>query len=407
MLGGMAQFSASPVWRRWARRGFAVLLGLPSLAGALDFPAGYPTWYRCIRYGAKNCDSIKAAVPAEATTLFLNWDLSRGLYVCGLLLAVALLIPWRRLTGTRLRRWSAKYPEEGMAAKGQAPEKAAVAKIVFDPANVKHVQPGIVDIEGASAGSGVRCDESIYALGIVSLSVKPIRCRLVLEHSVPHNTAQQRLERSMKVRNDPSAQSDGYFTLNPGDGRPGAYVEVLQEVVPHQPDVPAEIRLTYANTLRASEHWFGRGGYILTFRLEGDLGKPIRYGLSVVYESSRRKWRVEPVRPLPRKPPDGVEPSEIIETYAEIGVHRTGENTFDVALTFSRNVAAVLPGQEFPGAYLVIWNEPFASADYIVDLGASKGMAVREELSRRTRESIVIYFGLEEKAIIVTAKGRR
>jgi hypothetical protein len=99
--------------------------------------------------------------------------------------------------------------------------------------------------------------------------------------------------------------------------------------------------------------------------------------------------------------------SEIVEAYAELSVQRTGENTFDVALTFSRNVAAVLAGAEFPGAYRVIWSEPFASTDYLVDIDASKRPSVREERSRRTRESILIYFGLEEKAITVIAKGRR
>jgi hypothetical protein len=95
--------SKSDKWRRWARGAVALLLGFPSLAGALDFPAGYPTWYRCIRHGAKNCDSIKAAMPVDVMSLLLNWDLSRVVYACGFVLAVALLIPWGRITSIRFR----------------------------------------------------------------------------------------------------------------------------------------------------------------------------------------------------------------------------------------------------------------------------------------------------------------
>jgi hypothetical protein len=102
----------------------------------------------------------------------------------------------------------------------------------------------------------------------------------------------------MKVRNDPEAQSDGYFMLNPGDGKPGVCVEVLQEVVPHQPAIRADIRLTYANMLRASQHSFtDRGGHMLTFRLEGDFPKPVRHSLSVGYDDEGRRWRVRQRQP--------------------------------------------------------------------------------------------------------------
>lgn len=78
---------------RLARRLFALLLLLTSLAGALDLPAGYPTWYRCIRYRASYCDSIKSAMPVNVTDIFLSWDTWRLIYVCGLVVAVALLLP--------------------------------------------------------------------------------------------------------------------------------------------------------------------------------------------------------------------------------------------------------------------------------------------------------------------------
>lgn len=177
------------------------------------------------------------------------------------------------------------------------------AMIVFDSRDSNHVQHGLVDVEGSSAGSKEPCDEYLYALGIVSLSAKPVSgCRLVLEGSAPHNPSEQRLARSMKVRNDPHDQSAGEFTLNPGD-RPGVYVEVLQEVVPHSGGmgVPGKIRLKYANTNRAQENWFTqRGDHVLTFRLEGDFAKPIRFRLSVTYDERRRRWKVEPSdRPLP------------------------------------------------------------------------------------------------------------
>ena len=173
------------------------------------------------------------------------------------------------------------------------------AKIVFDSSDDNHVQHGLVDIEGKSAGSKSSCDEYIYALGIVSMCAKPVSgCRLILEKSTPHNTSEQRQGRRMRIRDDPDAQSVGDFTLNPGDGQhPGVYVEVLQEIVPHQgaPFVAAELRLQYANTQRAQENWFtNRGEHTLTFRLEGDFARPVRYCLSVGYDDKRRRWRVEP-----------------------------------------------------------------------------------------------------------------
>jgi hypothetical protein len=169
------------------------------------------------------------------------------------------------------------------------------AMIVFDSQDSNHVQHGLVDVEGASAGSKEPCDEYIYALGIVSLSARPVSgCRLVLEGSTPHNPSEQRLGRSMKLRNDPLPQSTGEFILNPGD-RPGVYLEVLQEVVPHRGGIgtPAKIRLMYANTNRAQENWFThRGDHLLTFRLEGDFAKPIRFRLNLTYDERRRRWNV-------------------------------------------------------------------------------------------------------------------
>ena len=81
----------------WAKKVFGVLFGLPSLAGALDLPAGYPTWYRCLRYGETYCDSIRASMPADLTDLLVRWDWTRVGYVCGLVLAIVLLVPWGRV----------------------------------------------------------------------------------------------------------------------------------------------------------------------------------------------------------------------------------------------------------------------------------------------------------------------
>jgi hypothetical protein len=100
MLGVMEPASRHR-WRWWAGRALVILWGLPSLFGALDLPAGYPTWYRCVRYGAKHCDSIKAAMPVNPADLFHRWDLGRLVYLCGFVLALALLFPasvWRRVS---------------------------------------------------------------------------------------------------------------------------------------------------------------------------------------------------------------------------------------------------------------------------------------------------------------------
>jgi hypothetical protein len=170
------------------------------------------------------------------------------------------------------------------------------AKIAFDPQDSNHVQRGTLSSAGASAGSAkVYYDESLYALGIVSLSAKAVTgCKLVLQASEPHNTSEQRLGRSMKVRDDPDDQSRGEFTLNPGDGaRPSIYVEVLQELVPRHGG-PANIRLQYASTHRGQPNWFtNRSDHLLTFRLEGGLS-PVQFRLHVSYDANAQRWRVEP-----------------------------------------------------------------------------------------------------------------
>ena len=95
---------------------------------------------------------------------------------------------------------------------------------------------------------------------------------------MPDNPSEQRLERSMRVRNDPNKASSGKFTLNPGDEQhPSIYVEVLQEVIPQLggKDVHSDIQLKYANHEHAQEHPFtDRSKHILTFRLDGAMAKP-------------------------------------------------------------------------------------------------------------------------------------
>jgi hypothetical protein len=168
------------------------------------------------------------------------------------------------------------------------------AKLVFDSEDQNYIQPGTLSAAGASAGSAPAVfDEYLYALGVVSRASKPVRgCRVVLEAAQPHNTAQQRLGRSMKVRNDPP-QGQGEFTLNPGDGRlPSAFVEVLQELVPRGGG-QAEIRLRYADMQQAQANWFtDRGGHVLTFRLEGDLPTPVRLRVHLTYDGNAARWRV-------------------------------------------------------------------------------------------------------------------
>jgi hypothetical protein len=254
------------------------ILSVSGIAGLLGYPSDAPTWYRCIKYGRAACPDSLASLSAMSVDPTKVWN------IAFLLMGLALFIPgsWWRLIGSRRFR-SLVDPK---------------AKIVFDSRDDNHVQFGLVDIEGTSAGSKSSCDEYIYALGIVSVSAKPVSgCCLILEKSTPHDTSEQRLGRPMRVRGDPDAESAGNFTLNPGDGQhPGVYVEVLQEIVQHQgqPRVPAKIRLKYANTLRAHENWFTNlGEHTLTFRLEGDFAKPIRYRLSVRYDEKRRRWRVE------------------------------------------------------------------------------------------------------------------
>ena len=99
--------------------------------------------------------------------------------------------------------------------------------------------------------------------------------------------------------------------------------------------------------------------------------------------------------------------SEITEAYCEIAIVRVSETAFDVRLVFRRNVAAVYPAPEcFPDAHRVIWSEPFASRDYVVDI-SSAGRSAIEERTGRTADSIVFYFGAHETSVTVAAKGRR
>jgi hypothetical protein len=142
------------------------------------------------------------------------------------------------------------------------------------------------------------CDEYLYALGIVNFSKRPVSgCRVVLQASTPHNTSQQRLGKTMRVRNDPNPQSEGVFSVNPSkNGQPNVYVEVLHESVPvaRNMSVPSDILLRYSNTHQSQPHYFSRVDHLVTFRLEGDVAEPVEFRMYVRYDTKGRRWRVEP-----------------------------------------------------------------------------------------------------------------
>jgi hypothetical protein len=171
----------------------------------------------------------------------------------------------------------------------------SAAALVFNPVEEKHVQRGKVMRE--AVGGAQLCDEYRYAIGVVNLSAQPVPgCRLILEDSKPHDTSAQRLETALRVRSDPSMESTGVFTLNPGDGqRPTAYIEALQELVPftllHE---PAVIRLIYANSAGGQANWFSdRRDHTLTFRLEGQMAESVSFKLLVRYDADARRYSIQ------------------------------------------------------------------------------------------------------------------
>jgi hypothetical protein len=170
----------------------------------------------------------------------------------------------------------------------QQDDQSSIAVLVFDPSSSKHVQRGNMRRQGA--GVDQACEEYKYAIGVINLSSKPISCQLVLDHSDPHNTAEQRLEVPLRVRGQPP-ESDGKFTLAPGNKQqPTAYVEVLQELVlkSNPMNEHAIIRLIYANSADGRANWFqDHRDHILTFRLQGDMAKPVAIKLSVRSENRR------------------------------------------------------------------------------------------------------------------------
>jgi hypothetical protein len=140
-------------------------------------------------------------------------------------------------------------------------------------------------------GNGVdqECTEYKYAIGVINRSSKPITCQLVLDHSDPHNTSEQRLEVPLRVRGQPP-ESDGKFTLPPGNMQPTVYVEVLQELVlkSNPMNEHAVIRLIYANSADGRANWFqDHRDCVLTFRLQGDIPEPAIIKLSVRSENRR------------------------------------------------------------------------------------------------------------------------
>jgi hypothetical protein len=53
------------------------------------------------------------------------------------------------------------------------------------------------------------------------------------------------------------------------------------------------LRLCYANTQQAQANRFTWTDHLLTFRLEGgDLPKPVRIRLRVIYDVNARRWQV-------------------------------------------------------------------------------------------------------------------
>ena len=162
-----------------------------------------------------------------------------------------------------------------------------VAALVFDPSSDKHVQRG--NVTWKIVGGDQECDEYKYAIGVVNLSSKPIDCQLVLEHSDPHNASAQRLEVPLRVRGQ-LRESDGKFTLAPGNKQPTVYVEVLQELVlkSNPMNEHAVIQLIYANSADGKPNWFlDHRDHVLTFRLQGDMPKPVTIKLSVRSENRR------------------------------------------------------------------------------------------------------------------------
>ena len=169
-----------------------------------------------------------------------------------------------------------------------------VVALVFDPSSDKHIQRG--NVTRKIVGGDQECDEYKYAIGVTNFSSKPIVCQLVLERSDPHNTSAQRLEIPLRVRGQ-LLESDGRFTLVPDNTQPTVYVEVLQELVlkSNPMNEHAVIRLIYANSADGKANWFlDHRDHVLTFRLQGDMPRPVTIKLSVRSENRRYVVRQVP-----------------------------------------------------------------------------------------------------------------